>query len=36
MCMLHVLDQDLFVKGFSVVVSLWDKCFDKGGDYVEK
>jgi hypothetical protein len=33
---LQALDQDFFAKGFSTLVSRWDKCFSRGGDYVDR
>jgi hypothetical protein len=33
---LHELEQDFFVKGFSALVSCWNKYLNRGGDYIEK
>jgi hypothetical protein len=32
---LQALDHDFFVKGFNALVACWDKCHNRGGDYVE-
>jgi hypothetical protein len=33
---LQALDQDFFAKGFSTLVSGWDKCLNRDCKYVEK
>jgi hypothetical protein len=30
------IDQVFFEKGFSALVSRWDMCLIRGGDYIEK
>jgi hypothetical protein len=36
MSWLQALHLDFFAKGFNALVSYWDKCLNRGGDYVEK
>jgi hypothetical protein len=36
MTLLQALDQDLFMKSFSALVSFLDKCLSMGGVYVQK
>jgi hypothetical protein len=31
-----VYDQDIFMKGFKALLSHWDKCLNRGGEYIEK
>jgi hypothetical protein len=36
MTWLQALDEDFFAKSFNALLFSWDKCLNRGGDYVKK